>query len=131
MKTLELLTKIEADGTWYIIRLTIDGKKDSKFFLNKEEANKKFDEAVMNFEMLGKETVLRTASFNDQIKTMYVSGDTGAAFLELPDGGSYYDIRTDATLEVVENIFAKCKGDIKATIERLKENQFFAERIRR
>lgn len=129
MKTLELLTRTDIDGTFHIIRSNIDGVKDYKFYTSRYEANQAFDKAIENFEILGQEFVIKTASFNNEVRTVYVSPDNGAAFLFLHDFGTWYDLRTDATLEMVEVAFAEAKGDIDKCIAGLIERKFFAERV--
>jgi hypothetical protein len=133
MRTLELITRTDIAGLFYWINFYKDGKKEDSVCFNasrKEEAYKTFEQAITNFEILGKPEIIKTASFNDEIRTVYVSADNGAAFLELKDFGSWYDIKTDASLEVVEHEFAKAKGNIDKCIFELIGMNFFAERVK-
>jgi uncharacterized protein YjiK len=133
MRTLELITRTDIAGLFYWINFYKDGKKEDSVCFNasrKEEAYKVFEQAITNFEILGKETIISTASFNDEIRTVYVSADNGAAFLELKDFGSWYDIKTDASLDVVEHAMASNKGDIDKAIQEINEIGLFAERVK-
>lgn len=133
MKTLELTHRTDIEGAGYWIKLYVNGRQqDCKYFdiSNKEKAYKCFDDAIANFEILGKPEIIKTASFNDEVRTVYVSSDSGEAYLKIPDYGSWYDIRTDATLELVEHAMAKAKGDIDKCIVGLIDRKFFAERVK-
>ncbi len=106
MQSLQLITRIDSDGKWFILRHKIDDKVNTEtFYLNQIEATNNYLDAVGNFSLLNKETVLVETKFNDQIRKMYVSVNSGAAFLKFPENSndSFFDFQTDATIEVVEN----------------------------
>lgn len=130
MKTLELITRTDIDGKWFIVRLTIKGISDSKFSRTYEEANTVFDAALDNFEILGKEEILRKEEFNDAIRTVYISTDTGECFESAPENytGSLYDLKTDAPTEIVEKSMAIAKGTIRLAVDYLRDAGFAASR---
>jgi len=106
MQSLQLITRIDSDGKWFILRHKIDDKVNNQtFYSNQIEATTKYWEAVNNFSLIGKETVLLEKKFNDNVRKMYVSVNSGAAFLKFPENStdSFFDFQTDATIEVVEN----------------------------
>ena len=132
MKNLELVYRTDIDSAGYWINFYQDGNKiDCKYFdkSRKEEAFKAFDNAVANFEILYKPEVIKTSSLsNENIRTVYLSSDTGCAFLEIPDSGLHYDILTDAPLDSIERIFAQCNGNIKLSINELQRLGYSAKR---
>ena len=133
MKTLELITRTDIDGSWIIIRLCINGKKEQEKFypMSKEdEANNDFDKAIENFEVLGKEEKLRTASFNDDVRRVWVSLVDGGCVEKSPENevDSFVSIVTDAPTEMVAKTFAMCHGNINDVVFRLTDNEFSASR---
>jgi len=131
MKNLELVYRTDIDSAGYWINFYQDGNKvDCKYFdqSRKEEAFKAFDKAVRDFGILYKPEIIKTASYGEDLRTVYISSDTGCAFLGLPDAGFHYDILTDAPLDSIERIFAQCKGDIKLSIKKMQELGYSAKR---
>ena len=143
-KKLELISRNDIDGKWFIVRLSVEGQSNKDLFKrNEQEAIDAFTEAHKNLSILGDEVVLKSETYppatqtiepeKPKVRKVYISVDTGECYESIPEGhtGNFYDIMTDApTHFVAKAYFLHGSSDtpIHSTIAELKEIGFFAFR---
>ena len=145
-KKLELISRNDIDGKWFIVRLSVEGQSNKDLFKrNEQEAIDAFTEAHKNLSILGDEVVLKSETYpptkvdvekspeKPKVRKVYISTDTGECYESIPEGhtGNFYDIMTDApTHFVAKAYFLHGSSDtpIHSTIAELKEIGFFAFR---
>lgn len=143
-KKLELISRNDIDGKWFIVRLSVEGQSTKDLFKrNEQDAIDAFTEAHKNLSILGDEVVMKSETYppaketvepeKAKVRKVYISVDTGECYDRIPEGhtGSFYDIMTDApTHFVAKAYFEHCSTDtpIHSTIAELKGIGFFAFR---
>lgn len=128
MKTLELITRTDIDGKWFIVRLSDEnGKKiDEKFYSDEFKANEVFLAAKENFNHLGQEEVMRKEEFNDDVRRVWISLNDGCCVEKSPENAvdSFVSIETDAPTEIVERAMAENRGVVRDVVGYLRHINF-------